>query len=139
MEARSGGPGQGSEFIVRLPVVLVPGEQPERTPPSRDDRGAKGVRVLVVDDSEDGCAMLAQVIRFEGYGVQMAFTGPEALEAARTSRPDAVLLDIGLPELDGFEVARRLRADPANKAMKLIALTGYGSVHDIELGREAGL
>jgi PAS domain S-box-containing protein len=138
VDARSDGPGHGSEFIVRLPVAPVPDEQAAPTPALPDDGGAKGLRVLVVDDNEDGCTMLAEFVRLQGYGAQMAFTGPAALAVAATWRPDVVLLDIGLPELDGFEIARRLRADPATKAMKLIALSGYGSERDIELGREAG-
>lgn len=136
VEARSAGPGQGSEFIVRLPIVLAPEAQPE--PPSPDDRSAKGLRVLVVDDNVDACTMLAAFVRLKGYGVQMAFTGPAALAAATNWRPDVVLLDIGLPELDGFELARRLRAEPALKAMKLIAVSGYGSERDMQVGREAG-
>jgi CheY-like chemotaxis protein len=96
------------------------------------------MRVLVVDDNEDGCTLLAEFVRMQGYEVKTAFTGPAALAAAAAWRPDAVLLDVGLPGLDGFEVARRFRADPASKAMKLVAVTGYGSKHDIEMGREAG-
>jgi PAS domain S-box-containing protein len=138
VEARSAGLGQGSEFIVRLPVVPAPDEQSEPMLPSPHDHGAHSLRVLVVDDNVDGCMMLAEIVRLQGYGVQTAFTGPAALAAAASWRPDAVLLDIGLPGLDGFEVARRLRADPTTKAMKLVALTGYGSEKDIELGREAG-
>jgi CheY-like chemotaxis protein len=124
--------------VVRLPIVSAPDEPREPTPRPPDDAGAKGLRVLVVDDNEDGCTMLAEIVRMKGYGVQTAFTGPAALAAARIWRPDAVLLDIGLPELDGFAVARRLRADPTTKDVTLIAMSGYGSARDIELGREAG-
>jgi PAS domain S-box-containing protein len=138
VEARSDGPGHGSEFIVRLPIAPAPDEQAKPTPPFPDDRGTKGLRVLVVDDNEDGCTMLAEVLRLQGYDVQLAFTGTAGLEVAATWRPDVVLLDIGLPELDGFEIARRLRGHPSTKGMKLIAVSGYGSARDIELGREAG-
>ena len=138
VEARSAGSGQGSEFIVRLPLAPAPEERLGPTLPSARGHGASVMRVLVVDDNEDGCTLLAEFVRMQGYEVKTAFTGPAALAAAAAWRPDAVLLDVGLPGLDGFEVARRFRADPASKAMKLVAVTGYGSKHDIEMGREAG-
>jgi PAS domain S-box-containing protein len=138
VEAKSAGIGKGSEFIVRMPITPAPGALSSPTPPSPPDHEAKLLRVLVVDDNVDGCMLLAKVVRRNGYSVQTAFTGPAALATATVWRPDVVLLDIGLPEINGFEIARRLRADPATKATKLVAVTGYGSEKDIELGREAG-
>jgi len=118
--------------MVRLPVVPAPEEivRPPRPSQASSERGANWVRVLVVDDNVDGCTLLAELVRMQGYGVQAAFTGPDGLAVASTWRPDAVLLDIGLPGLDGYEIARRLRADPATTGMKLFALTGYGSARD---------
>jgi CheY-like chemotaxis protein len=138
--AQSAGIGKGSEFIVRLPLTSAPGALPRPAPvaPPAPEHATKSLRVLVVEDNVDGCMMLAKVVRVRGYSVQTAFTGLAALAIATDWRPDVVLLDIGLPELSGFEVARRLRADPSNKGMKLVAVSGYGSERDVELGREAG-
>ena len=138
VEAFSEGLGKGSEFIVRLPVASAPGEQPILPEITTQEPGAHVMRVLVVDDNVDGCMMLAHLLRIQGYGVQTAHTGPEALATAQAWRPDAVLLDIGLPQLDGYEVARRLRADPGLKNVRLIATTGYGNEKDLQLAREAG-
>jgi CheY-like chemotaxis protein len=101
------------------------------------------VRVLVCDDNIDLVMMLAGSLRYKGYSVQSAYTGPDGLRVAQQWRPDVVLLDIGLPGLDGYEIARRLRAaaggSPAQLAgMRLIALTGYGRDTDVALAREAG-
>jgi CheY-like chemotaxis protein len=98
--------------------------------------------VLVVDDNVDLVTMLSEVLRQKGYFVQSAHTGPEGLSVAQRWRPEIVLLDIGLPGLDGYEVARRLRTDPnlgpARESMRMIALTGYGQDADVILAREAG-
>jgi PAS domain S-box-containing protein len=143
IEANSppGGHDFGSEFIVTLPLADAPHiiRERERVEPAAN---ADGLRVLVVEDNIDAAMMLASSLRREGYGVQSAYTGPDGLKLAQQWRPDIVLLDIGLPGLDGYEVARRLRADPAlgnaGAQMKLIALTGYGRDVDIALAREAG-
>jgi CheY-like chemotaxis protein len=82
--------------------------------------------------------MVASALRQKGYSVQSAYTGPDGLKTAQQWRPDVVLLDIGLPKLDGYEVARRLRADENMKGLKIIALTGYGRDSDIKMAREAG-
>lgn len=136
IEARSDGPGKGSEFIVRVQLVPAPGFSPPE--PAEDPSNPQGMRVLVVDDNIDACTMLANLMRMRGYGVQTAYTGPAALAAASSWRPDVVLLDIGLPGIDGFEVARRLRADAATHDTKLVAVTGYGTQKDLQLGEEAG-
>jgi CheY-like chemotaxis protein len=96
--------------------------------------------VLVVDDNVDLVQMLAASLVWQGHAVQSAFNGPDGLKAAQEWQPDVVLLDIGLPGLDGYEVARRLRSDPAQamRTMKLVAVTGYGRDSDIALTREAG-
>jgi CheY-like chemotaxis protein len=101
-----------------------------------------GVRVLVVDDSRDLVMVLSHTLRHWGYSVQNAYTGPDGLAAAVQWRPDIVLMDIGLPGLNGYEVSQRLRSDPTQdkggEKMRLVALTGYVHPADILLAREAG-
>jgi PAS domain S-box-containing protein len=133
---------QGSEFVVRLPLVPA-GEPVEPIAPSDEQQEKRGnIRVLVVDDNLDLVTMLSELLRQSGYFVQSAHTGPEGLSVAQSWRPEIILLDIGLPGLDGYEVARRLRSDPAlgpaRQSIKLIALTGYGQEADVILAREAG-
>jgi CheY-like chemotaxis protein len=96
------------------------------------------MRVLVVDDNIDLVIMLTTSLRHRGYSVQSAYTGPDGLKVAQQWRPDVVILDIGLPGLDGYEVARRLRAEQSTSDARIIALTGYGRDADVELAREAG-
>jgi len=95
-------------------------------------------RVLVVDDNLDAAEGLAMLLSLRGHDVATAYDGPSAIEQARRLTPDVVLLDIGLPRLDGFEVARRLREEHAGKPMLLVALTGYGQERDRVRAREAG-
>jgi signal transduction histidine kinase/DNA-binding response OmpR family regulator len=139
VQAYSEGPGRGSEFVVRLPALAG------RNQRSGDAGGADlpsaprtASRVLVVDDNVDGAESLAMLLRLGGSEVVLAHDGPAGLEAAREFRPDVVVLDIGLPGMDGYEVARRLRADPATKDALLVAVTGYGRDEDRALSREAG-
>jgi signal transduction histidine kinase len=128
IEAQSAGPGRGSEFIMRLPLATEPQhsveteEAPEDEPPSENAR-----RVLVVDDNVDAAQSLARLLRMRAHEVLLAHDGPEALAAAAEFQPDVVLLDLGLPRINGYEVARRLRrSDPDNKLL-LIAVSGYGT------------
>lgn len=143
IEAHSPPPGQsrGSEFVVRLPRILAP-EQPTPQMPAPERPEPSGVRVLLVDDNHDLVMVLGRTLRYLGYSVQNAYTGPDGLAAAVQWRPDIVIMDIGLPGLDGYEVARRLRSDltlrNGGEKMRLIALTGYGRHADIALAREAG-
>jgi CheY-like chemotaxis protein len=95
-------------------------------------------RILVVDDSEDGAAMLAELLRFDGHDVVTALSGAEALEAVTAARPDVVLLDIGLPVMDGYEVARRMRAALGERTPILVAITGWDREEDRERTRSAG-
>jgi len=137
VEARSEGPGRGSEFIVRLPLAQAV------DPPSQDDGGSleaplEGRRVLVVDDNADAAESLAMLLQASGADVHTARDGPSGLEAAGTLAPHAVLLDLGMPGMDGLEVARRLRADPARAGMVLVALTGWGQEEDRRRTRESG-
>jgi two-component system OmpR family response regulator len=110
--------------------------RPEFGRRKRDGPVAK--RVLVVDDDTDQLMALVSYLRYEGYSVQMAYNGLDGLKLATQWRPDFVLLDIGLPDLDGYEVARRLRADPETKSAKLIAVTAHGRESDVAKAREVG-
>jgi PAS domain S-box-containing protein len=135
--AFSGGPGQGSEFVVRLP--LLP-ERRQRREAREEGRGAAppSRRVLVIDDNVDAAESLALLLRVSGHEVRTAHDGPAGLEAALAFRPEVVLLDIGLPGMNGYEVARRLRAAAELREVLLVALTGYGQEEDRRRSREAG-
>ena len=128
--------GQGSEFIVRLPVMLatVPALPSVELVPPRGKR----CRVLVVDDNVDSAMSLAMLLEMSGHDARMAHDGHAALETALGYRPDAVLLDIGLPGLNGFEVAKRIRQLPTLEHIELIAMTGYGQDSDRQLSQQAG-
>jgi PAS domain S-box-containing protein len=136
VEARSDGVGQGSEFLVRLPILSGAAAAPVRaSAPQIRDRPR---RMLIVDDNEDSVRSLATLQRLRGHEVRTAFTGPEAVAIATEFQPEVVLLDIGLPGMDGFEVARRLRAMPALAGVFLVAISGYGRDEDLAEGRAAG-
>jgi signal transduction histidine kinase/CheY-like chemotaxis protein len=135
VEAKSEGPGLGSEFIVRLPLleeVAMPGEAQRRIQP------LPSRRILIVDDSRDGGESLAMLLRVLGAEVALAHSGRHALECVNTFSPDVVLLDIGMPGMDGYEVARRIRANPAHRHIQLIALTGWGQDEDRQRSAAAG-
>jgi PAS domain S-box-containing protein len=129
VEARSDGPGKGSEFRVTLPLAAVAGalESASRRQPPAAARAPAALRgpVLVVDDNRDAAESLARLLRFRGLRVEVAFDGTAALRAAPALRPALVLLDLSMPGLDGFEVARRLRAERACDGALLVALTGW--------------
>jgi CheY-like chemotaxis protein len=139
VEAFSDGPGKGSEFVVRLAVLADP-------PPYAEGRidapvGTGRVtarRVLVVDDNEAAADMLAALLKTMGHEVRVARDGMSALETADVCRPEVVLMDIGLPGMDGHEVARRLRLRPAGAGMRLVAVTGYGQDEDRRRYQESG-
>jgi signal transduction histidine kinase len=136
VEARSEGVGRGSEFTVRLPAVEDPQARVVEKPANPGVVSSK--RVLVVDDNRDAAEMLSEVLRQAGHQVSEAYDGLSALVIAARFRPEVVLLDLGLPDLDGFEVARRLRADPPC-AMKIVALTGFGRAEDRRRTAEVGI
>lgn len=138
VEARSGGVGQGSEFIVRLPLASPPrtaGEEVEVAETSVPATG-QARRVLVVDDNRDSAESVGVVVEMLGHQVQLAHNGPAALEKAAAFRPEVVLLDIGLPGMDGYEVARRLRQVLPDAV--LAAMTGWGGEEDRRRCQEAG-
>jgi signal transduction histidine kinase/ActR/RegA family two-component response regulator len=132
--ARSRGRGTGSEFEVRLPAVTAPNAD---AAPSRLGAVGRRVRVLVIEDNVDTRETLRRVLELDGHEVQDAEDGPQGLELALASRPEVVIVDIGLPGLDGYEVARRLRATLGDTPL-LIALTGYGQPEDRRLSLDAG-
>jgi len=137
VRAASGGAGRGSEFVVRLPALT---ELPELPTPTEAARAVPTPerRLLVVDDNVDAAESLAVMLGMWGYTVDMAFDGPSAIERARATPPDGAILDIGLPQMNGYDVARRLRADPATRDALLIALSGYGQDEDRQRARDAG-
>jgi PAS domain S-box-containing protein len=136
VSAHSEGPGRGSEFVVRLPVMSAPlpgnGVVPESVP------AAKPRRILVVDDNTDAAASLAMLLKISGNEAHTANEGLEAIEVAEAFRPDVVLLDIGMPNLDGLEVCRRIRAQPWGRDMLMIALTGWGQEEDRRKSKDVG-
>jgi CheY-like chemotaxis protein len=137
VEARSDGPGRGSEFIVRLPLVSGTAT-PSPSATVETPMAASPLRILIVDDNEDGAESLAILLQLAGHDTQQAHDGVEAVEAAERFRPDAMLLDIGLPRMNGYEVCRVIRKKPWGKDMVLVALTGWGQEEDRHLSREAG-
>lgn len=141
MEARSDGPGKGSEFVVRLPVGPV--DQHVKAVEAREkvaaeSRASVGRRILVVDDNVDSAESLGMLLEMKGHDVRVAHGGEAALTVARAYRPEVVLLDIGLPDVDGYEVATRLRREPGLERMLLIAMTGYGQEEDRRRSHIAG-
>ena len=133
----SDGPGRGAEFTVRLPVLS--GVTDTAAPPAVVAAApAMGRRILIVDDNEDGAESLALLLQVAGHETHMAHDGLAALEAAERLHPDAVLLDIGLPRMNGYEVCSRIRKAPWAKNVVLVALTGWGQEEDRHRSREAG-
>ncbi len=143
VEARSEGAGKGSAFTVRLPLSGPPAAPAPAPGPSAPavatSTGGGPRRVLVVEDNADSAAALAELLRLWGHEVRVAHDGHAGVAEARAFAPDLVLLDIGLPGMDGYEVARALRADPAFASTRLVALTGYGQERDQLRSREAGI
>jgi signal transduction histidine kinase len=137
IEARSDGPGKGSEFVVRLPIVGE-GALSDRTSDNDNEEPTSNLRILAVDDNKDAAATLAILLRRMGNQVRTAHDGDEAVRAAREFLPHVVLLDIGLPKMNGYEVARTLRAETWGKNMILIAVTGWGQHEDKRKSEEAG-
>ena len=137
VEANSAGLGNGSEFIVRLPVMPSHAMESE-SPPIQIAAPGTRWRVLVVDDNVDGADVTALLVQELGHETQVVYSGANALAAADEYLPNVVLLDIGLPEMDGYEVARRLRQHPILRNAWLIAITGYGQESDRQRSKEAG-
>jgi CheY-like chemotaxis protein len=139
VEASSMGPGRGAQFVVRLPLAVRPAEaQPLRQAATAAPAPVRRRRVLLADDNLDSAESLAALLRILGHDVIAAYDGHGAIAAARLHRPDLILLDIGMPDVNGYDVARHLRGDPGLDATTLIALTGYGSEDDRRRSRAAG-
>lgn len=134
--AFSDGVGCGSEFVIRMPAVSS--TQPAQPAIGSDDAMTERCRVLVVDDNVDAAKSLATLLRYIGHEVQTQPDGLKVQETVELFRPGAVLLDIGLPGLDGYAVARQLRSNAGNDQLLLIALTGYGQEEDRLASRAAG-
>ena len=135
--AHSAGVGRGAEFVVRLalaPEETVSGE------PVRPRTAAPGGRrrVLIIEDNIDAADSLREALQFSEHEVEVAYTGPAGIAKARACKPEVVLCDIGLPGMDGFEVARTFRADNALKGTRLVALSGYALPEDLQRAQEAG-
>jgi two-component system CheB/CheR fusion protein len=132
VDATSAGPGRGSEFRVILPL--------SERPAASEDPGAAELakRIVLVEDQDDAREMLKELLESRGYTVFEARTGKEAIEMVERVHPDAALIDIGLPVLDGYEVAKRLRGNPQLDDVVLVALTGYGAAEDVRAALAIG-
>ncbi|MGZ8320236.1 MAG: hybrid sensor histidine kinase/response regulator, partial [Telluria sp.] len=134
----SAGPNEGSCFTLRLPRLVQHKEEEVRERRAAGRSPAPGRRVLVVDDNVDAATMLAMLLEASGHEVLVDYAPGAALERARAKLPSACVLDIGLPEMDGCELARRLRRQPGMERALLVAVTGYGQEHDRKKAQEAG-
>ena len=135
VEARSEGEGRGAEFLVRLPLDPDAAAAPRAKTLHADGRS---YRVLVADDNADAAESLAMLLRALGNEVSVACDGVEAVQAARDFRPHVVLLDIGMPRLDGYGAAREIRRQPLGAQIRLVALTGWAQEEDRRRARDAG-
>ncbi|MCA1560070.1 MAG: response regulator [Acidobacteria bacterium] len=140
VRASSDGEGKGAEFSVQLPRPLsLRDSSSGQEPAAREVQASgSGIRVLVVDDNQDALTLLADALSAVGYDVRTAHDGPAALRTAEMFNPDVAILDIGLPVMDGYELAERLRSAAAGRSMKLVAVTGYGQAADRRRARLAG-
>jgi signal transduction histidine kinase/CheY-like chemotaxis protein len=142
VEAHSEGLGRGAEFIVRLPVLATDPQHAAARAPRVAAAGpgteGRSLRILIVDDNVDAADSIAMLLGMEGHQTRTVNTARAALLAAPEFKPEVVLLDIGLPEMDGYEVARRLRAQNGSHGMRLVAVTGYGQPADRRRARAAG-
>jgi CheY-like chemotaxis protein len=139
VEAHSAGPGQGSVFVVRLPLPasgLLPPQAPLST--TTLERAGSPIRLLIVDDNQDSADSLAMLLRMLGHDARTAYDGPEGLKVLEDFLPDVVVLDIGMPGMNGHEVARQLRAQDRFKNVVLCAMSGWGQEEDRCQSREAG-
>jgi CheY-like chemotaxis protein len=139
VEARSEGPGLGSQFVVRLPLAALPVAD---SPASADDEEDVDVsakqRIVIADDHLDSLSSLAMMLKIGGNDVRTARHGIEAIEVAAAFQPAVILLDIGMPELNGYETCRRIRKEPWGSEIIMIALTGWGQEEDKRKSKEAG-
>jgi signal transduction histidine kinase/DNA-binding response OmpR family regulator len=137
VRAESEGKGRGAAFTVRLPAAVHSAAPTPRLPPAPSPSGA-GHRILVVDDNRDAAELLAESLRAMGHAVEIAYDGPQALDAVRRFGPEVGLLDLGLPVMDGLELAERLRREPRGQHLVLIAVSGYAQEADRQRTRASG-
>jgi CheY-like chemotaxis protein len=137
LEAASDGPGQGSELTVRLPL-LAESAATKEIRMEDETEPVRGLRVLVVDDNRDSADSLALWLELAGHDMRTAYSGQEALDVAEAFQPAVILLDIGMPGMNGYDVARRLREQPATLTAVLVAMTGWGQDEDRRRSQEAG-
>jgi signal transduction histidine kinase len=137
IEVRSDGPGLGSDFVVRLPILPASAVATSDAESAVEPDAPRRRRILVVDDNVDAADALAELLRDQGHEVRAVHDGPSAVQQARLHRPDIVLLDIGMPGFDGYEVARRMRSE-LGLDVTLVALTGYGEARHRRQSRDAG-
>jgi PAS domain S-box-containing protein len=138
VRASSDGPDLGSEFELRLPLVESGNAVAQDIGASRSRAQSISHRILVVDDNADLAISTAALLEMWGHAAQVVYNGKDALDAAHTFRPRVILLDIGLPEMDGFQVAQQIRKEPALQGVHLIAMTGYGQDRDRQRAQQAG-
>jgi CheY-like chemotaxis protein len=136
--AHSDGLGKGSEIAVRLPVLTAAAAAATAPPARPFTKMVQNCRILVVDDNRDAAETLARLLALTGNTLRTAADGAEAIAAAAEFAPDVILLDIGLPKLDGYEVARRLREKPTTKPLVIVAVTGWGQDQDRQKAKAAG-
>jgi CheY-like chemotaxis protein len=140
VEAHSEGPGHGSEFVVRLPLLASePAPQEEAGQGTAGAGVLAGFRVLVVDDNRDAADSLCMLLAGEGAEVHCAYDGRQALEVLERVRPDAMVLDIGMPGMDGYQVARAVREGGRHPGLRIVALTGWGQEADRRRSRDCGI
>ncbi|HEY7887759.1 MAG TPA: PAS domain S-box protein [Steroidobacteraceae bacterium] len=137
IEARSAGRGKGTEFLIHLPVVAAAPAKPASAP-RKHAEFAGSCRVLIADDNHDAAVSLSMLLQSMGHDTRVVHDGIEALEEAEVFRPDVVLLDIGMPRLDGYETARKIASRPWAQATQIVAVTGWGQETDRQRAREAG-
>ena len=137
IDAFSDGPAKGSEFVVRLPA-LPAGTTPRIRGTQALRQAPRALTMLVVDDNVDTATSLAMLLRLHGHRVEVAHDGPAALEAARAQAPEVILLDVGLPGMDGYQVAEQLRASQCARRPILVAVTGRGHESNRQRSKEAG-
>jgi PAS domain S-box-containing protein len=140
VRAESAGPGRGAAFTLLLPTVAVDTTTETAAAPTSSEQAAPPhpLRILVVEDNRDAAETLRDLLELRGYTVQVAYSGPAALELGPQFQPEVLLCDLGLPEIDGYQVAKALRRDPTTTAARMIAISGYGQEEDRRRSQEAG-
>jgi signal transduction histidine kinase len=136
---KSDGPGRGAEFSVRLPLTSAPERTAQQAPVPAGQAAGRRFRVAIIDDNRDSADGLAICLESQGFTVDVSDTGAAGIASVKANAPDVVLLDIGLPDMDGYQVAAKLRADPALATLRIVAMSGYGGKADQSRARDAGI